>query len=123
MINYRLHPPDTEAPSRKPCQNQNSRAVDTTESRLIVAYNAGYDSAVIRAECARYGLDVGHLGDRHRWHCLMTQRSAHLGVDRSLPLGGQHRALADCRAALGLLRSIAEPERGDPPAGPRWAME
>jgi hypothetical protein len=75
--------------------------------RQILAYNAEFDAGVIRADCHRYGLDPGHLGDADRWGCLMTRRSDWARRRRWLPLEGGHRALADAHAALDVLRTLA----------------
>ena len=81
--------------------------LEVTRGRQILAYNAEFDAGVIRADCHRYGLDPGHLGDADRWGCLMTRRSDWARRRRWLPLEGGHRALADAHAALDVLRTLA----------------
>jgi len=88
--------------------------MEVTEGRVIVAYQAEYDRRVVRADCERYGVDARHLGEDGNWECLMSRRLTWLGTDRRLPLGGPHRALGDCRAALGVLRTIAGAPAGLP---------
>jgi len=80
-----------------------------TKSRKIVAYNADYDLRVIRSNCHRYDLDPGHLGDHRNWDCVMSRRSDWLRTSRWKPLGGGHRALADCFSALDVLRGLTSP--------------
>lgn len=75
--------------------------------RQILAYNADYDRGVIRADCARHGLNPGRLADRRRWSCLMDRRSDWARRRRWLPLDGGHRALPDTQAGLELLRVMA----------------
>jgi DNA polymerase III epsilon subunit-like protein len=85
------------------------RLLCVTKDRMILAYHAEYDRRVICAECSRYSVDASQLRDRGTWVCLMSRRIAHLHTDRRLALGGPHRALADCRAALDVLRGLARP--------------
>ena len=84
-----------------------------TRDKSILAYNAEFDRAVILGECARYGLRPMHLAAPENWGCLMNRRSDWLATNRSLALGGAHRALGDCHAARDLLLQIArrEPDR------------
>jgi DNA polymerase III epsilon subunit-like protein len=86
------------------------------ERAQILAYNADYDLGVVRADCARYGLDPGRLTARGRWSCLMDRRSDWARRRRWLPLDGGHRALPDTQAALELLRVMAS---SPGPARPR----
>jgi Exonuclease len=81
--------------------------LEVTRGRQILAYNAEFDAGVIRADCHRYGLDPGPLGDADRWGCLMTRRSDWARRRRWLPLEGGHRAFADAHAALDVLRTLA----------------
>ena len=86
-----------------------------TEKRKILAYNADYDFHIIRAECRRYGLPPGRLGDRSHWDCVMNRRSNWLRIRRWMPLDGGHRALDDCLNALDVLRSLTAPPVLRPP--------
>jgi DNA polymerase III epsilon subunit-like protein len=75
----------------------------------VLAYNSGFDHGRVRHDCSRYGIDMGMLRDADRWRCLMKARSAFLGLQRRLPLGGGHRARGDCEAAREVVLSIAFP--------------
>ncbi|MEY9961542.1 3'-5' exonuclease [Streptacidiphilus sp. MAP5-52] len=85
------------------------RLLEVTAGRTVLAYNESYDRTVIREDCRRYGLQAGRLRERSTWWCLMAARSEWEGHDRSLALGGGHRAAGDALAALALLHQLAEP--------------
>lgn len=68
---------------------------EVTEDRIILAYNASYDRAVVEDDCARSGILDAPLADRDRWADVMAPRSAHAGTMRWLRNGGGHRALGD----------------------------
>jgi DNA polymerase III epsilon subunit-like protein len=96
------------------------RLLEVTAGKVILAYNAEFDSAVIVGDCARYGLDPAHLAQPVTWGCLMNRRSDWLRTRRWLRLDGGHRALGDTHAAREVLVDLAEP-RGSvrsPPAAP-----
>jgi DNA polymerase III epsilon subunit-like protein len=90
--------------------------------RQILAYNADYDLGVVRADCARHGLDPGLLADGRRWSCLMDRRSDWTRRRRWLPLDGGHRALPDTQAALELLRVMASSPGPARPRGRRGLL-
>ncbi|WP_203338619.1 3'-5' exonuclease [Nocardioides limicola] len=74
--------------------------------RPILAYNAPYDRAVLTAEADRTGFQLGRLGRRHAWGCLMRARALQEGR-AWCRLDGGHRAAGDARAASRVLRSLA----------------
>jgi hypothetical protein len=94
------------------------RVLAVTAGRIILAYNAPFDSGVITRHTYRDHLDLGHLGDDGRWACLMGRRSAWELRYRWLPLGGGHRARGDCQTAHELLCAMTVPAR-QPKAGTR----
>jgi DNA polymerase III epsilon subunit-like protein len=80
-----------------------------TRNRMILAYNADYDQAVVRADTTRAGLKLGQLGEDERWGCVMLRRSDWQRSPRWLRLGGGHRALGDARAARDVLLGMTSP--------------
>lgn len=78
-------------------------------ARTIIAYNAAYDRPVLAREAARYGLDLGDAGKRGRWECAMEARSDYWEDRGWIPLGGNHDAAGDCRAARAVLEEMTRP--------------
>lgn len=83
------------------------------EGKQIIIYNADFDLGILKYCCQLHNLPL--LGLSKRSHCLMGWYSQWVGEwsryyksYRWQPLGGGHRALSDCRAALGCLKKIAE---------------
>lgn len=73
--------------------------------RNVVAYNCAFDRGIYEREARRLGLPSTVL----TWRCAMLLYGEWLGVKRWQRLeGGDHTALGDCRAALAVLRRIAE---------------
>jgi len=65
------------------------------DGRIVLAYNANYDQAVVAADCRRYGLADASLAAGDRWADVMVPRSDHAGSEKFLRNGGGHRALGD----------------------------
>lgn len=88
------------------------RLVEVLTGRTVVAYNADFDRAMLRAAYARHAL---RRPVPVRWQCAMLEYAAYAGewsdyredyTFQPLP-GGGHRSLDDCRAVLALLRRMA----------------
>lgn len=81
--------------------------------RLVLAYNLSFDLGALRHSRQICGLPKLGLA-RDRSLCLMKLYARYCGeYDRHgnyrwQPLGGGHRAIADCRKALSLLTEMAE---------------
>lgn len=93
--------------------------------RDVVIYNAEFDLKLIRQSLRPYGIQLAFpTSDRRQCrifpnggsiHCAMLQYSRYIGEWndskgdyqwQSLP-GGDHSALGDCRATLGIIRQMA----------------
>jgi inhibitor of KinA sporulation pathway (predicted exonuclease) len=73
------------------------------DGKTIVTYNAWFDRKVLERTVALHKVaDISA-----RWECAMRAFRTFSGSGRFLPLGGSHRALADCRATLKLIRRMA----------------
>lgn len=72
--------------------------------RVIVAYNAQFDRGMLNRTCKLHKVESLSA----RWECAMWAYRYFSGTGRfeKLP-DGSHRALADCRATLRLLRIMA----------------
>lgn len=79
--------------------------------RQVIAYSAEFDRERIMATSEGVGADPGALAAQDRWECLMRARSAWLGTDRWLSLGGPHRGLGDVLAARDLLVTMSQRPR------------
>lgn len=77
-----------------------------TAGRPVLAYNAPYDRQALVDDAARFGLDLGHLGRRGVWGCLMRARAARTGAPWARLEAG-HRALGDAEAARLVLCALA----------------
>jgi DNA polymerase III subunit epsilon len=88
--------------------------VGLMRGRWMVAYNAAFDARILHQGCRRYQLPpVGEAG----WQCVMLQYARYVGEwdanrhayrwQRLAGAGGDHTAIGDCRATLGLLRDMA----------------
>jgi hypothetical protein len=74
------------------------------EGKTIVTYNAKFDREVIWRTFMRYKAQCVSA----RWECAMQAYRTFMDSGRFLPLrSGSHRALADCRATLKLMRGMA----------------
>jgi DNA polymerase III epsilon subunit-like protein len=80
---------------------------------LIVTYNVEFDAGIIKQDVACYHLELPPI----EWECLMLKYASYIGDWsnywhsyrwRPLP-DGNHRALGDARAALALLKRMAQP--------------
>lgn len=86
-----------------------ARAVD---GRIILAYNAAFDSRVIEQTARNHG--APNLCP-DEWQCVMLQYAAYFGqwdeYHESFKWqklqGGDHSALGDCRATLDVLKRMA----------------
>lgn len=72
--------------------------------RVIVTYNVEFDRRVLVRTCALHNMEPLEA----RWECAMWayRYFSETGSFQKLS-GGSHRALADCRATLHLIRSMA----------------
>lgn len=79
---------------------------------LLIIYNAGFDVACLNHTCALYGLEplaFPQTEDLFGWNNVYQNEWSRYWQDyRWQPLGGDHTALGDCRAALALLHEMAE---------------
>jgi DNA polymerase III epsilon subunit-like protein len=74
--------------------------------RRVIAWNAEFDSGVIRRELARLAVDAPPLA----WECAMRHYSdwyADMDDARYMRLNGGHRAGQDCMAVFDRLREMA----------------
>jgi DNA polymerase III epsilon subunit-like protein len=79
------------------------------EGKMILAYNAQFDSSTVAITHEHAGLPAGQLPPRRQWWCLMEALSAWRRVGRWSPLGGSHRALGDAQAARQVLLQLTAP--------------
>ncbi len=84
---------------------------------LVLIYNAAFDVARLRQTCRLHGVEM----PAYEVDCIMERYAAfcgdwsdYHGNYKWQPLGGGHDALGDCKAALGVLREMAEEEVNDP---------
>lgn len=76
---------------------------DALQGRHVIAYNATFDAAQLRAECHRTNLDAPWL----HWSCAMRIDAAAGNRRRWRRLNGGHRALGDAIAARNVLVAAA----------------
>lgn len=89
--------------------------LERTTGRIIVTYNAEYDSRLIKQTASRNGGAMPLA----QWDCAMLEYARFRGVwDHSKGgyrwhrlCGGDHSALGDCLATLALIRQMAGRER------------
>lgn len=103
---HRITSAELEGAPRWPEVYDDLSAVVAT--RRILAYNAEFDYGRIMFECKRYGTSAGPAFARSRWDCVMIRRSQSEGVRHLFRLGGNHRARGDAKAALDVVRAIAQ---------------
>lgn len=72
--------------------------------RVVAAYNAPFDQGIILHEMQRVGQSPA--GMTTPWKCLMRARADVEGLPWQA-LGGGHRAVGDCLAALEVLNELA----------------
>lgn len=77
--------------------------------KMILAYNAQFDSDTAAITHEHAGLPAGQLPPRRQWWCLMEALSTWHRVGQWYPLGGRHRALGDTGAARQVLQQLAAP--------------
>lgn len=77
--------------------------IEAVGNRQILAYSAHFDRERVLAASYSIGAAPTPLNRYERWECVMRARSAWLGIDRWLPLGGPHRALGDVALTRDLL--------------------
>lgn len=99
------------------------RLAELVAGRLVIAYGADFDMRLIEQTAARHGLEwqrpeIGcamrlyaqHNGEwsdrRGTWRWLKLGVAAE---DCGIDAGGAHRALADCRMALGVILAMSSP--------------
>lgn len=91
--------------------------------KTVIAYNVAYEKEVIRGECERRRLPMPKVG---YWDCVMEtyaqfwgdwnsqhrsfkwQSLANACRQQNILAEQAHRAVADCRAALALIRAMAQ---------------
>jgi DNA polymerase-3 subunit epsilon len=90
---------------------------------LLLSYNADFDSSILDWSARRYQLEPL----AHKWRCLMLLYSQYIGEwseyhesYRWQKLNGGHRALEDARAALAVLREMADSPEDEPSPARRW---
>jgi flavodoxin len=81
---------------------------------LVLIYNKAFDMARLRQTCKLHGVEMPSI----KADCIMEwyaqfcgQWSDYHQSYKWQPLGGGHDALGDCKAALGVLREMAEMEK------------
>jgi DNA polymerase III epsilon subunit-like protein len=79
------------------------------DGKMILAYNAPFDSDTAAITHEHADLPAGQLPPRQRWWCLMEALSTWHRVGWWYPLGGGHRALGDAEAARQVLLQLAAP--------------
>jgi DNA polymerase III subunit epsilon len=95
---------------------------EIVRNRPLVIYNAGYDVRLIQQTSERYALpeiephsigcammlyaEYWGVWDDHR-HSWKWQKLSAAAIQQRVPAVGAHRALADCRMTLGVIRAIA----------------
>jgi DNA polymerase-3 subunit epsilon len=79
--------------------------------KMVIMYNAGYDSAILRYTCLRHNLPVLSVSG---WSCAMLvyarwygEWSSHYGAFKWQRLNGGHNAISDCLATLELIKKMA----------------
>lgn len=73
--------------------------------RTVISYNDRFDSGVIAQTCAMFKLGAPDC----RWECAMRMYRAFVESARFVKLpGATHGALADCKATLKLMKSMAK---------------
>lgn len=72
--------------------------------RDVAAYNAPFDQGIVASEMQRVGQSPSSM--RSPWKCLMRARATVEGRPWRA-LGGGHRAVGDCLAALEVLEQLA----------------
>ena len=82
--------------------------ITITAGHTILAYNSAAAFGTVIRESQRAGLDPEHLDDPAQWGSIAQARSNWLGYpDHYLPIPRSPRALAQCHAALHVLKDIA----------------
>src|SRR4028118_1038505 len=84
--------------------------LDVLWAKRVVVYNASYDRRVWDAAVGRLGARAALAGELAPWECVMRAFAAYVGErskrggykNQKLP-GGDHTALGDARATLGLI--------------------
>ncbi|MEV6357938.1 3'-5' exonuclease [Streptomyces hydrogenans] len=99
---------DDDVANARPFERVLPRLRKVTKDRIICAYNAEFDRAVILGDVLRAGKKPGHLEPHESWYCLMEAYAAWLGSSRWLRLGGGHRAAGDALAARDVLVRISQ---------------
>lgn len=91
----------------KPCRTfaeQSDAVIAALHGKTIVTYNVRFDREVVKRTCTMHKVEDISA----RWECAMLayRTFARSGQCLKLPYGS-HRALADCRATLRLIRKMA----------------
>jgi len=87
----------------------------STQGRVILAYNCDYDRGVIENDCARYNIPSTHVSThRLRWSDVMQPRTDYAQSRKWIKNDGGHRALGD---VLQTRNHLLEMARGDALAG------
>jgi DNA polymerase III epsilon subunit-like protein len=119
---------DEDVAEARPWEKVLPRLRKVTRDKVICAYNAEFDRAVVLGDTRRAGKKPLHLEPSENWWCLMQAYADWLGSNRWLRLGGGHRAAGDCEAARQVLITMSQgrgsafaprpPAPGDPVPGP-----
>ena len=76
----------------------------TLHGKTLVTFNARFDRQIVARTCKLHKLEI----PSSRWECAMLAYRTFSGSGSLLRLpSGSHRALADCRATLKLIRRMA----------------
>lgn len=97
------------------------------DGKLVLAYNANYDWRMLDQDCDRHSrprivplayecimeLYAAWWGDWHDYHESFTWQKLTTACQRfGIDVGQEHRALDDCRSALGVLKAMGEMKGG-----------
>lgn len=72
--------------------------------KKIIAYNAAFDKRMLNSSCLSAGVPL--LVADENWFCLMQAYRRFRQLSHAPALGGGHRALSDCEAALALVKEM-----------------
>lgn len=78
---------------------------DALHGKIVVSYNAKFDSTVVGNTCFMHNVEMPSC----RWECAMMAYKVFRGFPNFVRLPyGKHRALADAKATLRLVRSMVK---------------
>lgn len=81
------------------------KILEILSGRTAISYNDRFDSGVIAQTCSMFKLEPPNC----RWECAMRMYRAFIESARFVKLpGAKHGAVADCKATLRLIKTIAK---------------